>query len=94
MKYYFYILYSALLDNYYVGHTSDLEVRIRKHNTHHKGYTGKVNDWKLVYSEQYADKKSAYARERQVKSWKSRTMIEKLISRNASGHPDFTSGGS
>ena len=94
MKYYFYILYSLTIDSYYVGHTSDLESRIRKHNTHHKGYTGKANDWRLVYSEQYSDKKSAYARERQVKSWKSRTMIENLIGRSGSEHPDLASGGS
>ncbi|NOX85227.1 MAG: GIY-YIG nuclease family protein, partial [Chlorobi bacterium] len=48
MKYYLYIIYSPFLDRYYVGHTSDLEGRLRRHNTHHGGYTGKANDWKLV----------------------------------------------
>ena len=45
----------------------------------HKGYTSKANDWELVYSETYNSKPEAYARERQIKKWKSRVMIEKLI---------------
>ena len=71
--YYFYILYSRVLDRYYLGHTSDLEARLTKHNTNHRGYTGKVLDWELVYSEKYPEKAEAYARERQVKGWKSRS---------------------
>ena len=80
--YYFYILYSPQSDRYYVGHTSDLEGRIKKHNTNHKGFTGHYHDWQLVYSEQFASKALAYAREREVKSWKSRIKIERLIKKN------------
>ena len=79
---YFYILYSASLDKYYLGHTSDLFDRIQKHNTIHKGFTGKANDWKLVYSETYPNKSEAYQRERQIKNWKNRTRIESLIDKN------------
>ena len=74
------VLYSVLLDKYYVGHTSDdLSERIRKHNTNHKGFTGGKGDWELKYMEIYTEKSLAYAREREVKKWKSRKMIEKLI---------------
>jgi putative endonuclease len=83
----FYILYSASRDKYYIGHTEDaIEQRLRKHNTNHKGFTGKSNDWNLVYSEIFENKTLAYAREREVKNWKSRVKIEKLLS--ASEHPD------
>jgi putative endonuclease len=45
-----YILYSKFKNKYYIGYTSDeLEERIRRHNTNHKGYTGGVGDWVLVY---------------------------------------------
>ena len=91
MKYYFYILFSQKLNRYYLGHTSDLIDRIRKHNSNHKGFTGKANDWKLVYSEEYSLKCEAYARERQVKSWKSKNRIESLIA-NSSEHPDLKVG--
>ena len=74
-----YILFSEELDRYYIGVTSNLEERIRKHNSKHKGFTGKANDWRLVYKENYETKTAALARERQIKSWKSREMIERLI---------------
>ncbi|MFO8234299.1 MAG: GIY-YIG nuclease family protein [Bacteroidales bacterium] len=68
--YYFYILYSTELDKYYIGHTGELEERIRRHNTNHKGFTGKSNDWHIVYWEEYDHKTDAYKRERKVKAWK------------------------
>jgi len=75
-----YILYSAIKDRYYVGFTSDsLSERIRRHNTNHKGFTGKTGDWDLVYTETFALKENAMKREKEVKAWKSRKMIEKLI---------------
>ncbi len=80
--YYFYILYSKTRDRFYVGHTGDLKDRLRKHNTNHKGFTGKTKDWKIMYSEEYTTKSEAYFRERQVKGWKSRKAIEKLINSN------------
>ena len=69
------------MDRYYVGHTADPEGRLRRHNTEHKGFTGKASDWKLVYKEQFASKEEAYQRERQVKAWKNRPRIENLIKR-------------
>jgi putative endonuclease len=82
----FYILYSGFLDKYYVGHTGDsLLQRLRRHNTDHKGFTGGVGDWKVVYKDSFNSKEEAYRREREVKKWKSRKLIEKLIS---SEHPD------
>ncbi len=53
----FYILYSAQLNKYYVGHTADdLTERIRKHNSNHKGFTGGIGDWILMYQEQFLTK--------------------------------------
>ncbi len=78
--YFFYILYSTSIDKYYVGHTLDLPERLRKHNTNHKGFTGKTSDWKIFYSEQFATKSEAFAREREVKAWKSRKRIIALSS--------------
>ena len=78
---YLYILYSETANKYYVGHTCDeLEDRLRKHNTNHKGFTGKWNDWRIVYTEKFTEKTLAYAREREIKAWKSRKKIERLIS--------------
>ncbi|WP_144602824.1 GIY-YIG nuclease family protein [Algoriphagus algorifonticola] len=81
MPCYFYILFSKEADKYYLGHTCDcLEERVRKHLSNHKGFTGKNKDWRLVYQEEFESKSDAFARERQVKSWKSKKKITELIS--------------
>ena len=81
----FYILFSAAANKFYIGHTTEaMEERLRKHNTNHKGFTGKFADWVVVYTESFSSKQLAYAREREVKNWKSRKKIEQLISE----HPD------
>ncbi len=75
-----YILYSAELDRYYIGHTDQtLEQRILKHLTNHVGFTSRTKDWNLVFQREFESKQEAYAYERQIKKWKSRRAIEKLI---------------
>ena len=76
-----YILYSKTIDKFYIGFTDgNISDRLRKHLTNHKGFTAKAKDWKQAYFEEFETKKEAYARERQIKSWKSRKKIEDLIS--------------
>ena len=80
MDYFTYILYSKRIDKFYVGYTGlPLVERLNKHNTNHKGYTGKTNDWEVIYFEIFTSKNEAYEREREIKSKKSRKYIEKLI---------------
>ncbi|REJ83990.1 MAG: GIY-YIG nuclease family protein [Bacteroidetes bacterium] len=80
-----YILYSISADLYYIGVTGqNIEDRIRKHLSNHKGFTGRHKDWKLVYSESFSSKKLAYAREKELKGWKSKSRLEKLLTRNSS----------
>ncbi|MCX6181632.1 MAG: GIY-YIG nuclease family protein [Bacteroidetes bacterium] len=77
-----YILYSSLRDKYYIGHTGDdLNERLRKHNSNHTGFTGKTNDWKIVYTEEFQTKSEAYQRELQIKKWKSSKRIAQLVQR-------------
>jgi len=81
--YHFYIIYSKKAHKYYIGHTSNLSERLVKHNANHKGFTGTYCDWEIVYSEDYETKSEAYAREREVKNWKSSKMIQQLISKTS-----------
>ena len=83
----FYILFSPSANKFYIGHTTEpIEERLRKHNSNHDGFTAKHQDWIVQYTENYSSKQLAYAREREVKGWKSRRMILQLLSR--SEHPD------
>jgi putative endonuclease len=82
----FYILFSRSANKFYIGHTTEtLEERLRKHNSGHKGFTGKFRDWIIVYSEIFESKDLAYKKEREIKAWKSRSRVEKLIA--GSEHP-------
>jgi len=75
-----YILFSEKLNKHYIGHTCEaINERLRKHNANHSGFTGKSNDWVIVYTEKFNDKSLAHKREMHIKKWKSRKMIEQLI---------------
>lgn len=79
MNYTVYILFRETKNKYYIGFTADLKERLLRHNQKSKGFTGNVNDWKIVYTEFYETKEQALKREKQLKSWKSRIKIELLI---------------
>jgi putative endonuclease len=76
----FYILYSRLLDRYYIGHTEHtMDARLQKHLSDHQGWSGRAKDWKVVHVETWASKALAMQREREVKGWKKRLRIEALF---------------
>ena len=79
-KYYAYILYSQCRDEYYVGHTQDILERLENyHNIGKSLYTKRGIPWRFVYSEAFATRAQAMKREREIKSRKSRSYIERLI---------------
>jgi len=80
MAYTTYIIYSHLLDKYYIGHTENMQTRLQQHNSGISTFTSKANDWHLVYSEPFATQELAKAREIEIKKKKSRKYIEWLIS--------------
>ena len=79
MQFFVYILYSEILDKYYVGSTKNIEERLRRHLSNHKGYTSKSKDWKVVYDESFDSREEAVKKENEIKKWKSRKKIEILI---------------
>ena len=79
MPFILYILYSASLDIFYVGHTNNLERRLPEHNSGQTKSTRAGKPWTLVYTKGFKTKKEAYAEERRIKKMKSRKYIEQLI---------------
>jgi putative endonuclease len=77
--YYVYILKSKADNTYYVGQTKNLDKRINRHNSGGSIYTKLRKPWAMVYFEEYSDSASAKRREREIKSWKSRKLIEEMI---------------
>lgn len=74
-----YILFSADLGKYYIGSTNNIEGRLERHLLSKIGFTSKAKDWRLKYFEVFETRLEALSREKQIKKWKSRKMIEKLI---------------
>ena len=75
-----YILQSLSLGKFYIGYTTDLEKRLKEHNSGISSFTSKVSDWAIKYSEQFNTREEAIIREREIKSKKSRKYIEWLSS--------------
>ena len=80
--FYTYILQSDKSKRYYIGHTSDLQERINRHNSGNVTATRNKGPWKIVYFEEFDSKLAANQRELNIKKMKSRTYIEKLIQSN------------
>ena len=76
--YYVYILYSAEIDVYYKGFSTDVAQRLNHHlNGLHK-FTSSVRDWRVVYIAPYQTKKEALVAEKRIKRL-NRNSILKLI---------------
>jgi putative endonuclease len=79
MGYSLYILKSKVSDKYYTGISQNPEVRLKYHNILEKGFTSRYRPREILYTKQFDSKKEASEAEKKIKSWKSRKMIEKII---------------
>ena len=79
MQYHTYILYSANFNRYYIGHCEDMASRLARHNNKQVPSTKPYVPWIMVYSESYASRQEANARELYIKRMKSRKYIEQLL---------------
>ena len=70
------ILLSEKDGRYYIGSTCDVERSLKKHNAGGVDATKHRRPLKVVYFEQYANKKAASARERYLKSIKSMSLSQ------------------
>ena len=78
--YFVYIIKSIKTHKFYVGSTGDLANRIAHHNAGYNKSTKSGAPWKLVYTEEFKNRSDAVKRELEIKSKKSKTYIEKMIS--------------
>ena len=79
MPYTVYIIYSKIIDQYYVGHTENLNDRLYRHRNNGSLSTKKANDWELKYTEPFETRSEAATRKKQIKAKKSRNYIEELV---------------
>lgn len=81
LPFFVYLLYSASLDHYYIGQTSDLTKRLTAHNAGYVRSTKNGRPWTLVGYETYEGRSEARWRERQLKLHSDRKLsfIQKLL---------------
>ncbi len=79
MEYWVYILQSEKDGSYYIGHTSDLEERLRRHNEQRSTYTRSKVPWKSIYQEVFSTRGEAMQREQEIKRKKNRAYIDYLV---------------
>jgi putative endonuclease len=78
--FYLYVLKSKLNENFYIGFSLDLRMRLQKHNQGKVVSTKRYKPWRLVYYEAYQSKKDALEREKQLKNFaKGFAMLKRRI---------------
>ena len=79
MPYFLYILQSHVNQKFYAGSSENPKRRLLYHNSIEKGFTARYRPWNLVFVKEFPSKYLAQKAERKIKSWKSKSMIERLI---------------
>lgn len=78
-QYYVYILKSLNDDKFYIGTTRDVCRRLKEHNSGLSKSTAPRRPFELVHSEEFDNIKSAYARERFLKSKKNKNIMRIIV---------------
>jgi putative endonuclease len=77
---YVYILRSLqYLERYYVGITTDLRSRLKRHNAGEVSHTSKYAPWAIKTYIAFADEKQAFAFEKYLKSPSGRAFAKKRL---------------
>ena len=76
------MFYTYILQNtkgqFYIGQTSNIENRLKRHNSGRSKFTKGRGPWQLLHYEEYNTRKEAVKRERELKSWKSAARLREL----------------
>ncbi len=74
-----YVLQSERNGRYYVGSRDNTARRLEEHNTGKTPATRYLVPWRIVYTQEFANRLEARQREMEIKRWKSRTYLERTL---------------
>jgi len=74
-----YILQSIENGRYYIGYTSDIVVRLERHNSGLGRSTKSFTPWEIAHIEKYDSKTEARKRELEIKSYKGGIKFKRLL---------------
>ena len=66
--YFIYVLYSKNFDRYYVGLSSNIELRLKQHNSKKVKSTKAFAPWEIIHFEKFETRIEARKREKYLKS--------------------------
>ncbi len=84
MKYFVYILFSELIQKFYIGQTQNLCERIKRHNSGFEKFTSKGKTWTLKYYTSCESRAEAFKLERKIKNFKSQKRTIHFIDKEIS----------
>ena len=76
-----YILFSESINKYYVGHTEDLNDRLKRHNAGNGKFTKRGVPWELKWSFESSTRSEAIILEKKIKKRGSKRFLEDVIVR-------------
>lgn len=72
-------LNSTSKKRYYIGHTNNLEKRVRLHNEGSTPSTRFNGPWRVIYSESFQTRSEAMRREKEIKGYKGGIQFKLLL---------------
>ncbi len=79
---YVYALKSKIRSYIYVGMTSDINDRIRRHNSGYEKTTRSYRPFELIYLEEFENRQEARIKEKYLKSGVGKEFLKRLINKN------------
>lgn len=74
-----YILKSVSTSRHYIGCTDNLDRRLKEHNNGYNLSTFRNKPWVVVHVKKFSDPQKAFAREKEIKSYKGGNAFKKLL---------------
>jgi len=79
MFYYVYIIQSIKYKDLYIGYSSDLKSRIKRHNDGFNKSTKSHKPWTLIHYETYRDNMDAERREKYLKTSQGSRLLKRML---------------
>jgi putative endonuclease len=85
MEFVTYVLYNKTHDRYYIGHTNNIEIRLKQHSDGRNSWTNRYKPWVVIYQNKHPTRAEAMREERYLKSLKNKERIQEYIKKYIAG---------
>ena len=81
MTHFVYVIYSVSADKYYIGETSDVNERIKQHNSgfYESSFSKQASDWEIYWMLECKSRSQALKIEQHIKKMRNRKFYANLV---------------